>query len=182
MTDDDGVWPFEPDEPVYCRECVTKLVETDQGLWCQRCGVITSVGLYASGTSAEVVRLREALTALTAENVEAGRQYERAQLYAGERDEALAWLGKEKEETARLREALTAAEAALAVKRAKAAMFESWIRTNHPDAEILAENIVAAASDGHEHVWQDTGFANLDDCAICGKTRPAAASDGEADK
>lgn len=34
---------------------------------------------------------------------------------------------------------------ALAVKSAKAAMFEAWIRDHHPDADILAENIAMAA-------------------------------------
>lgn len=35
------------------------------------------------------------------------------------------------------------AEAALAVARAKVAMYEGWLREHHPDCELLAENIVA---------------------------------------
>jgi small-conductance mechanosensitive channel len=143
----------------------------------------------ANAAEAEILRLREALTAaeglvdacakaLRGDYPEVLRDFDslpaEIERVCQERDDA-------NEELLAAREALTAAEAALAVKRAKAAMFESWIRTNHPDAEILAENIVAAASDGHEHVWQDTGFANLDDCAVCGKTRVSAASDGEAE-
>lgn len=24
---------------------------------------------------------------------------------------------------------------------------------------------------GHEHIWEDTGFADLDECSVCGVTR-----------
>lgn len=46
-------------------------------------------------------------------------------------------------------------EGQLAVARAKARMYEEWVRENHPDCPLLPENIVADVAAGNDHYSQD---------------------------